>query len=258
MAVTDVAAFVGGYPYRHVERRDANWLLTQMDRLGIDRAWVGHLASFLYKDPAPGNAELARIVAAHRDRLLPVPAVHPGLPRWEDDLNRAAAVDAPAVRLYPQFQGLDAAGGEMRVAVAAAAALGLAVALTVRLEDARQRHPLDLAGEFPAAAVRALVRSDADARLLVTHADRAFIEEVHFGLTPAEAAQVMWDISWLWGPPEDELTRLLRTVGVERFTLGTGMPLRIPDAAFAKLDLLDDVPAVRGAILEGNLAQWRR
>ncbi len=129
--------------------------------------------------------------------------------------------------------------------------------LTVRLEDGRQRHPLDLAGELPAAAVRALVRSDADARLLVTHADRAFIEEVHFGLTPAEAAQVMWDISWLWGPPEDHLALLLRTVGVERFALGTGMPLRIPDAAFAKLDLLNDVAAVREAVLGGNLRQWQ-
>ncbi len=257
MSTTDVAAFVGAYPYRHLERHDPAWLVTQMDRLEIARAWVGHLPSFAYRDPAPGNAELARLLAPYADRLVPVPTIHSGLPRWEDDVNRAVAVEAPAIRLYPQFHGLAPAGGEMRVAVAAAAALRLAVVLTVRFEDVRQRHPPDTAGEFPAAAVRALVRSDPDVRLLVVHADRAFIEEVHFGLTPDEAARILWDISWLWGPPEDQLALLLDSVGVERFTLGTGMPLRIPDAAFAKLDLLNDVDAVRDAILGGNLEQWR-
>lgn len=255
MPVTDCVAFVGPHPFRHLERHSPEWLITQMDRLGIDRAWVGYLPSLFYKDPAPGNAALARMLAPHRDRLTPIPVVHPGLPRWEDDLNHAVALNAPAVNMCPQYQGLDPAGGAMRIGTAAAAALGLAVLLPVRLEDVRQRHPLDAAGDLPAAAVRQLVRSDPDLRLLVAHADRAYVEEVHFGLTPEEAARILWDISWIWGPPEDHLATLIRTVGVERFALGTGMPLRIPDAPFAKLDLLDD-PAARRAILEENVERW--
>jgi len=61
--------------------------------------------------------------------------------------------------------------------------------------------------------VRALIRSDADVRLLITHADRAFIEEVHFGSTPEEARRIWWDICWIWGPPEDHLATLLDTIG---------------------------------------------
>ena len=34
------------------------------------------------------------------------------------------------------------------------------------------------------------------------------IEEVHWGLTPAEQMRVLWDISWIWGPPEDHLAKL--------------------------------------------------
>src|SRR2546427_7246134 len=30
-----------------------------------------------------------------------------------------------------------------------------------------------------------------------------------------------WDISWIWGPPEDHLETLLATVGVDRFVFGT-------------------------------------
>src|SRR5437879_13107092 len=96
----------------------------------------------------------------------------------------------------------------MRGLAAAGGARGLPSLRAVRLEDARQRQPNDRAAEVPAAAVRALVRSDADVRLVVTHADRAFVEEVHFGSTPEEAARIWWDICWIWGPPEDHLKTL--------------------------------------------------
>lgn len=253
---TDVSAFVGHYPFRGFAPATPETLLREMDRLEIEEAWVGHLASFLYRDPGPGNARLEETLAPHRVRLVPVPTVHAGFPRWDQDLNRAAAIGAPAVRVYPQYHGLAPDGPEMRVLVAAAASAGLVVTLTVRLEDARQRHPLDTAPEFPPWAVRTLIRSDPELKLLVTHADRSFVEEVHFGLTPDEAARVLWEFSWIWGPPEDHLALLLNTVGVERFTLGTGMPLRIADGPFAKLDLLDPQPATRRALLGGNLEQW--
>jgi predicted TIM-barrel fold metal-dependent hydrolase len=157
------------------------------------------------------------------------------------------------VRCDPCHYALDPAGAAMRVLAAACGAAGLPLMMAVRFEDARQRHPLDTAPELPAAAVRALVRSDPDVRILVTHADRAFIEEVHFGSTPDEARRVRWDISWIWGPPEDHLATLIATVGVDRFVFGTGQPLRLPEASVAKLDLLDVTAGQRAAIEGGNV-----
>jgi predicted TIM-barrel fold metal-dependent hydrolase len=200
--------------------------------------------------------ELEQIVGPHRDRLKPLPTVHPGLPAWEDDLNHAVEIGAPAVRVYPNYQGLDPSGGSMRVWAAAVAALDMPVVLTARFEDLRQRHPLDDVGDLPAATVRALVRSEPNIKVLVTNADRALIEEVHYGLTPDEAIRVLWDIGWIWGPPEDHLHLLLETIGPTRFTFGTGMPLRIPDAAVAKLDLLDLTAERRAALMGGNLEGW--
>jgi hypothetical protein len=141
----------------------------------------------------------------------------------------------------------------MRVLAAACGAARMPLTLAVRLEDGRQRHPNDRVGELPAAAVRALIRSDGDVRLLVTHADRAFIEEVHFGSTPDEARRIWWDISWIWGPPEDHLALLLDTIGAERFVFGTGQPLRLPETSVAKLDLLDLKHETREAIESRNL-----
>src|SRR5260370_1252836 len=82
---------------------------------------------------------------------------------------------------------------------------------------------------------------------------RAFIEEVHFGSTPEEARRLWWDISWIWGPPEDHLATLLDTIGVERFVFGTGQPLRLPETSVAKLDLLDVKRGARDAIESTNL-----
>jgi predicted TIM-barrel fold metal-dependent hydrolase len=222
-----------------------------MDRTGIDEAWVSHLPSVFWRAPSAGNAWLYD-VARRMPRLRAVPAVHPGLPGWEDELAAAASRDAPAVRCDPAFYGLDPAGSEMRVLVAACAAARMPLVTAVRLEDGRQRHPRDVTPDLSPAALRALLRVDADARIVVTHADRTLIEQVHFGATPDEAARVWWDLSWVWGPPEDDLAVLLETVGERRFVFGTGQPLRLPEASVAKLDLLDLDAERRAAIEAGN------
>jgi hypothetical protein len=72
-------------------------------------------------------------------------------------------------------------------------------------------------------------------RLLVTNADRALIEEVHFGSTPEEAARIRWDIAWLWGPPDEQLGPLFRALGRERFVLGTHFPFRLMEAGLTRL-----------------------
>jgi uncharacterized protein len=249
----DVNAFLGAYPYRRVPGTSPERVLEALDRLAIDEAWVSHLPSVFWRQPMDGNAWLYDTVARER-RLRPVPAVHPGLASWAATLGEAVDHGAPAVRCDPSYYGLDPAGPELRVLAAACGAARLPLMMAVRLEDARQRHPNDRAAELPAAAVRALIRSDDDVRLLITHADRAFIEEVHFGSTPDEAARIWWDISWVWGPPEDQLGTLVETVGVERFVFGTGQPLRIPENSVAKLDLLD-LGAQRRAAIESQNAR---
>jgi len=163
--------------------------------------------------------------------------VNPAYPGWEREVARAVAAGAPSVRTYPTHFGFDAAGPALRDLCAACAEADLELTLTVRFEDGRQRHPLDAAPELLGAAVRAAVRADPRVRLLVTAADRAFVEEVHFGSTPEEAARIRWDVSWIWGPPEDHLAHLFRTMGRDRFVLGTHFPLRLPEAALTKLEL---------------------
>ena len=116
----------------------------------------------------------------------------------------------------------------------------MALLLAVRFEDLRQRHWMDSAGDLSAAALRDLARVSPSARIVVAGAGREMIEEVHWGLTPDEQSRLWWDISWIWGPPEDHLAHLFRTVGPRRFVFGTGWPLRLTQTPRANLDLLPD------------------
>ena len=242
----DVSTFVGPYPFRHVPHPDPDVLVRVLAREGIEGAWVGHLPSAFYRDPTAGNAELLAALEPHASVLHPVPAVRPDWPRWEHALRAARDAGAPAIRAYPPQWGMGPHDTSMRDLALAAGDLGMAVVLTVRFEDLRQRHALDVAGDLSAAAIRALARAGDRVRLVVTAAGREMIEEVHWGLTPEEQRRVFWDISWIWGPPEDHLAKLLRTVGASRFLFGTQWPLRLTQNPSANLDLLpDDLRDVR-------------
>ena len=247
----DVNAFLGSYPYRRVPGTSPEALLRAMDRVAVDKAWVTHLPGIFWRDPAAGNPWLYETVARY-DRLEAVPAVHPGVSGWEAVLAQARESGSPAVRCDPTYYGIDPSGSGMRALAQRCANESMPLMMAVRLEDGRQRHPNDRASELPPWAVRTLIRSDPGVRLIITHADRPFIEEVHFGSTPEESSRILWDICWIWGPPEDHLETLLGTVGTERFVFGTGQPLRIPENSIVKLDLLDLTPEQRRAIENEN------
>ena len=247
----DVNVFVGAYPWRRLPGTSPEAVLAALERVGVLEGWVTHLPSLFWKDPAEGNRWLYQ-TCERFPPFLPVPVVHPGLPRWEHDLTEAVGRGVPAVRCDPGFLGLAPAGPEVTRLIQAAGDAGVPIQAAVRLEDIRGRHPLDVAPELTPAVVRSWVRSHPRTRFIITHAEREFIEQVHFGATPEEADRIWWDISWIWGPPEDHLAALLATMGGGRFLFGSGQPLRLAETPLARLDLLDLAPEDLRAILTDN------
>jgi predicted TIM-barrel fold metal-dependent hydrolase len=242
MIPLDVHTYIGPYPFRHVPHPDPDVLVRVLAREGIASAWVGHLPSAFYRDPTHGNAALFAALEAHAPTLRPAPVVRPDWPGWERTLRELVERGAAAVRAYPPQWGMGPHDPSMRRLAEACGEAGVPLVLTVRFEDVRQRHWMDAAGDLTGAAIRALARASAGLRLVVLAAGRELVEEVHWGLTPDERARVWWDVSWVWGPPEQHLAHLLRTIGHERFVYGTGWPLRLTQTAAASLALLPDEP----------------
>lgn len=233
----DVNALIGPYPFRFIPHPDPDVLVRVLEREKLEGAWVGHLPSAFYRDPSAGNAQLYTALQPYGN-LRPVPTIRPDWPEWDRALVTANDAGAPAVRVYPQLWQLPPNDPRLAALAEACGAAKICLLLTVRFEDLRQRHPLDNAGDLQAAHVRALARAGRDVRLIVTAGGREFIEEVHLGLTPEEQSRVLYDFSWVWGPPEDHLAKLFSTIGSRRFVFGTQWPLRLTQNPRANLDLL--------------------
>ncbi|HEX5436423.1 MAG TPA: hypothetical protein VFW98_04655 [Gemmatimonadaceae bacterium] len=257
--LVDVNSWIGGYPFRHIPHPEPEVLVRVLEREGVHGAWVGHLPSAFYRDPTAGNEALYTALAPHANMLVPIPTVRPDWPRWERVMADAMERGAPAVRAYPPQWAMGPHDGSMRALAAACGESGAVLLLTTRFEDMRQRHAMDDAGDLSGAAIRMIARSSPRVHLLVTAAGRALIEEVHWGLTHEERRRVWWDISWIWGPPEDDLAHLLRTIGADRFVYGSAWPLRLAQTPRATLALLpDDLAGARLATSAELVASAQR
>jgi len=236
----DVNCFIGGFPFRELPHPTPDVLVRVLAREGLAGAWVGHLSTAFQRDVTAGNEALFEALEPHRAVLQPVPAIRPGWPHWELALANAHAHGARAIRAYPMQWGMGAHDSRLAALASACGEIGLPLVLTTRFEDVRQRSALDVAPDLSGAHIRALVRSDRNVHVVVTCAGRALIEESHWGLTPDERARLSWDISWIWGPPEDDLAHLVQTLGADRFRFGSAWPLRLVQSPIANLELLPD------------------
>lgn len=241
----DTMAWIGPYPFRELPHPEPAVLVRVLEREGIGAAWVGAMQAPWHRDPAPSNAWLRAQLAPHAGVLHATPCVRPDWPGWERVLDEAVARGERAVCTYPMQQGIAATGDALPALARACAERGLVVRLTVRFEDLRQRHWLDAAGDLTAAHVRALVRADPRVHVVVGGAGKELLEETHWSLTPAEQARCWWDWAWLWGPPEDQFTALVRGLGGARFVFGGHWPLRLVQSPIAVAALgASDLPAV--------------
>ncbi len=237
-ADVDVSAWIGPYPFRDVPHPDPEVLVRVLERERIGRAWVGWLPSAWHRDPAAGNARLLEALAPWRDVLDPAPAIRPDWPGWERELARQLDAGAAAIRVYPAQWGLGPGHPALTALARLCASVAKPLHITIRVEDLRQRHPLDTAGDVPAATIRTLARAGTGCTLVVSGAGRDHIEEVCWGLTPEERTLVWFDFGWVWGPPEEHFAHLVRTLGPDRFVLGTQWPLRLVQQSRALLALL--------------------
>jgi len=235
----DVTSWIGGYPFRDVPHPDPEILVRVLEREGFAGAWVGHLPGAFHRDPVPSNRTLYAALEPFAGVLLPTPIVRPDWPGWTEMLRDAVNAGAPAVRAYPAQWGLGPGHPAMAELAFACGEAGVALHLTVRFEDLRQRHPMDSAGDVPAATVRAMARlAGSRCHLVVAGAGRELIEETHWGLTPLEQQRVFYDFGWVWGPPEDHFAHLVQTVGAERLAWSSWWPLRLTQQSRALVDLL--------------------
>jgi hypothetical protein len=167
--------------------------------------------------------------------------VRPDWPRWESALKHAVSEGVASVRAYPAQWGLGAGHLGLSELALGCGEYGVVLHVTVRFEDLRQRHHLDSAGDVSAAQIRGIARlRGSRCHLVVAGAGRELIDEIHWGLTPDEQSRVWYDFGWTWGPPEEQFSHLVRTLGPTRLAWGSFWPLRLVQQSRALVELLPE------------------
>lgn len=246
----DANSFLGEWPSRRVNgspppAREAlvEQRLALMDRLHITRAAVSLLDGVWLKQSGVANAELHALVGSLADRFLPVYALDPAFPDWQEQLDRCLgdyglAPGTGGVRLLPGYHGyrLDA----IAACVERLADLDVPIVLTIQLEDARMHHPGMRVPDVPPADMAAAIRRTPRARWLVANATHAQVLAIWRALTPPEPgsegapARLWFDIARIQGPID--CLRVLRDeVGAERLIFGTNLPLHVPESPIMEL-----------------------
>lgn len=176
--------------------------LPDLDRLGIDQAFVTHALS-LYSDARAGNEALLGLTDP---RLVPVPVVVPGVPGASEPADPAEVRDwgVGLVRLCPRRHGFDLTGP---VALRWFSAIGLPVAID--FDETTPAELLSLASRLP------------DLRILLLNPGYRRLRTI---------AELLAEIPILWLESGTINTQggvewLAERYGAARLIFGTGAPL---------------------------------
>jgi predicted TIM-barrel fold metal-dependent hydrolase len=244
----DVNAYLGSFAFRALQNRTASGLLQLMDRKHIDLALVSSASSITYRNAHSGNEEVADEIRTYRDRLIGCAVLNPAYAGWRDDLKICREqFGMKAVRLYPRWHNYKLSDPQCLELVHAAAANRMVISIPIRVEDRRQQSWLVDIPDVNHEEIATLVKHVPDARFML-HNGSGFLRS-SLGLRDSRLPpNYVIDISLLTVELANEAGRLLSTLGDDRVVFGTGMPFHYPDAALAKMDLLDVSEAVKQKI----------
>jgi uncharacterized protein len=254
--IIDVNASLGHFAFRQLRHNTSDGLLRLMDSRKIDRAVVASASAITYRNPQAGNEEVDDEARRHRDRLTPFAVINPAYAGWEDDL-RICREDfgMRGVRLYPTWQNLKLSDTRCLDLVQAATERGMIIAISIRVEDPRERSWLVEIPDLALDEVAVLVKSCPHARFLILNG-LGFPNSPLGKKTGGLPVNYCLEISRLTALLDDELGHLIRDLGAERMVFGTGMPFSYPDPALLKLRVMSANEEDRQKIAWKNIAKW--
>ena len=253
----DVNTYIGHWPFRQLRHNTSQKLLRQMDKKGIDQAWVSSASGVFYKNPQSANEDLARQSRRHRERLVPFAVINPTYAGWQHDLAACADEDFRGIRLYPHYHNYALADACCNELVSAAAERGMVVSLPIRQVDSRQRHWLVDIPDVSLDAVAALVARHPDAKFVLLNGlgyRASSLGQADSGLP----ANYLIEISRLTALMRSEIRALVDALGPKAIAFGTGMAFKYPDPPLVKLEVLDATRSEKDRIRWRNAAAFLR
>jgi hypothetical protein len=237
MYLFDANCSVGTWPTDRPAYETVDGLLTEMDRLSIQKALVSHTLGQHY-DPAYANQLLIQELAGH-ERLLPCWTLLPlscgEMGTLKELLGQMADADVRAVRLYPRDHSYALEDWQCGDLLTALSERGYVVLLDIEQTDWSQ--------------VEGVCRTYADLSLVVTHTGYRHLRYLYAQM--ARHPNLYCDLSNFstFLGVEETLSRF----GGSRLLFGTGLPAHDPGGPIARVFYTPAPPSHIEAMAHGNL-----
>lgn len=243
--VIDCNASYGPWPFRPPCDAGVGDVWHDLERAGVDRAYVASLCSVWCRDPHAPNLTLLTDTAAY-PAVCPVPTLDPTVHTWRDHLallGRAAEVKM--VRLLPAYGPYELDDADEMLDECRR--LGVVVQIQTRLDDPRRQHPRAMAPDVPAAEILRIARRFPSLTVLLGGA--RYGELLSLREQILELNLVYADTSQCDGM--DGVKVLCNAGLADRLVYGSHAPLfEVPSGLRRIVDDLDDATAEK--VLGGN------
>lgn len=245
MKYFDVNCSLGGWPFRAVPRHIAAQVRADLKKLGCVGALAVNNGGILYSDTREANRELASWIAPYRDFFSAAATIDPRLPQAAEELMHFVRdEDFRALRLLPAYYRHRADDPAAVKLAQLAGKLGIPVLLPAEIVNFRQRHFLEPEAPQPWDEALKLIRAVPETNFIRLDAP-----------LPAEAAELpnlYGEFNRGGGLYYGWLQQAVADTKGAKLLLGTGAPLRSPEAALLKFHHLDAPPEVKARISSGN------
>jgi predicted TIM-barrel fold metal-dependent hydrolase len=253
-SLIDTNVSLGAWPFRHHRLASTPALVETLRGHGVTQAWTGSFDALLHKDIASVNARLADECNRHApDFLVPIGAINPTLPDWEDDLRRCVEEHRiPGIRLHPNYHGYKLSDVVFERVLRQATERDLFVQIAVIMEEERTIHPLvNVPPTDTAAPLFDVLKVVPQASVQLLNAFRTVKGEAVLKLA---AAGVRFEIAMLEGV--NGIANLLEKLPLESLCFGSHAPLFYFESAKLKLQESELGDQQRKAVCSENARRF--
>jgi uncharacterized protein len=221
----DINAYTGHWPFKRLRGNSCEGVLERMKEYGTDLSVITNLNGVFYKNTQSANEELYEEVRSKRafnDRFLPFGIINPIYAGWKDDFNTCVKnFGMKGIRVFPNYHDYTIDDPNLLDLVKMARDNDVAVALTMRVVDSRQRSWMDLSTEWALKDYLPLLRAVPGAKFMLLNLGTPLAMSEEDERTIREG-NVLIDTS---GRYISNFAGFVKRFGKNRFAFGTHFPV---------------------------------
>jgi len=239
-----MAALEAAYGAQPLIRPTVSNLIAHMDQTGVDSAVICPVAT----NPEQVRSINHWMVSLASERLIPLGALHPADPRWDEQIEFLVDHGIRGVKFQPHFQEF-----ELLASATLKKLEKLAGRLVVVLHAGQEIEPIEHVEPSPQRLLK-LHRRLPELRFIAAHlGGYQMWDEVEHYLVGED---IYLDTAFVFNKASDEqIARIIRNHGPQRILFASDFPWQSPSEVLDGLNRLDLSEEQRTMILGGNAAR---